>query len=120
MESDDEGDECNLSEEMTVHQTPKHKIDSYMVNNKNKDLKTIHNIYSETTSLAHTRANSSKAQSLRGSVVIQKPYGSHYSSIVGSNGGPQQHEVSQRTMNLFLRESFTGVIPEGGKGLNLI
>lgn len=66
---------------------------------------------------AHTRTNSSKAQSLRGSIVMQKPIGSHFSSITSQGGLPNSftknlEKIDKQVLNKFLRETFAGILPK--------
>jgi len=77
-EENDDEDIGDISEGMIVPTTPLPKNIQMMRNHEksDKDPKS-----SSTMSGAHTRTNSSKAQSLRGSVHVSKPLGSHFSSI---------------------------------------
>lgn len=73
---------------------------------------------SQNSSGGHTRTNSSKAQSLRDSVLLSKPLVSHFSSIASAQGaqGPLQfrtlEKIDKKMINKFLRETFNGVLPE--------
>ena len=77
----DENEE--LSESMALPQTPSPRVGQFVINHTSKGINKIGK-FSQNTSAAHTRANSSKAQSLKGSIVIQKPSSSQYLSVASS------------------------------------
>lgn len=106
-ENDDDEDFGDLSEGMIVPLTPvpKHIQKMGRVDNIEKDQK------SSNISAAHTRTNSSKAQSLRGSVHISKPLGSHFSSIASVQGQSKLEKIDKTLLNKFLRETFSGALP---------
>lgn len=78
-EENDDEDPGNISEGMILPQTPTPKAIQQMKSHFIKDTKS--GKASTTISGTHTRTSSSKAQSLRGSIHIQRPLGSHFSSI---------------------------------------
>lgn len=75
-----EGDENDeMSESMALPQTPSPRVNQYIMNHISKGINKVGK-FSQNTSVAHTRANSSKAQSLKGSMVMSKPnVGSNFS-----------------------------------------
>lgn len=86
-EESDDDDTGNVSESMIMPSTPRHKLAYYMRSHDKSDKN-----HSQSTTGAHTRSNStktnSKVQSLKGSIIINKPFSSQFSSILTSSNQP--------------------------------
>ncbi|CDW78330.1 UNKNOWN [Stylonychia lemnae] len=115
-EENDDEDPGNLSEGMILPQTPTPKIIQQMKNHNLND--EISAKISNGISGTHTRTSSTKAQSLRGSIHLQKPLGSHFSSItslhppITNNSIKNIEKIDKQLLNKFLRETFSGVLPQ--------